>query len=365
MKTILLSVALLLVVVLVKAQPCAISVNIAQDSCPGSVQTFITQISNSNYSQMVCATDVPSLPALAGDTVSAHVYSPCPCIVDPMTSLTVQSVYFSLNGPDSQPCGADIQTWLVSPEGTILTLQTVRPFNSDNNLNTCYCPTFTPAGTDGVIPNVDGPYNSVNYSPEGGLLNFTGEDACADSAEWTLYMNKTDNNCGDTARITAFCIVFAATSTSSNLTYSWSGDSLCLAYLSSLTIANPVFTPPSGIYDCTYYLTVTDSVCGCSGTDSVHVSCSSSSSVESLNSSANALQVSIHNSEITFTYPSSNEKKEIAISDIRGREIIRYKLPQGSTAHNEMLPQISKGVYVARLISNSQHQISNVKFVIE
>jgi hypothetical protein len=387
MKTLVLSLALLLVGILVEGQPCApaptcsASAYIIQDSCPPSpqqVNVLISAISNT-----VCANNLPTVAALSGATctwpdnidcpatnvVSASVYTPLN-VSNPMNTASVQSVYVSLDtisGFNTYACGADIKLWLKSPAGTWIMLTSTRPFNDGSQPNH-YKPTFTVAGTDGVLPNADVSYNLCNYAPENGWISFTGENPYANGGEWKLYMN--DNTafggCTDSARITEFCITFITYPPTSSLLFTWSADSAnWLSYLSDTTILNPVFTPPSGYYDITYYVTVTDTVTGCTASDTLHVSCPSSSAIESLNGSANALQVSIHNSEITFTYPSSNEKKEIAISDIRGREIIRYKWQQGSTMLREMLPQMSKGVYVARLISNFPHYISNVKFVIQ
>jgi hypothetical protein len=70
-------------------------------------------------------------------------------------------------------------------------------------------------------------------------------------------------------------------------------------------------------------------------------------------------------SDITFNYTQSENGTHIIINDINGKEIIRYRLPQWSTTQTVKLPNISAGVYIARLISNEQFQISNVKFVVE
>jgi hypothetical protein len=70
-------------------------------------------------------------------------------------------------------------------------------------------------------------------------------------------------------------------------------------------------------------------------------------------------------STITFTYPSISEAKQIVINDINGKEMVRYALPQWSSVHKVKLPEMSRGVYVARLlIPNSQFPIPNVKFVV-
>jgi hypothetical protein len=71
------------------------------------------------------------------------------------------------------------------------------------------------------------------------------------------------------------------------------------------------------------------------------------------------------NSEITLSYPSGTGQREIIINDVNGREVIRYSLSQWSSTQTIKLPQMVSGVYVARLISNFQFPISNVKFVVE
>jgi hypothetical protein len=69
------------------------------------------------------------------------------------------------------------------------------------------------------------------------------------------------------------------------------------------------------------------------------------------------------NSQITFTYPSSAEKKEIIIHSIHGKELVRYALPQWSSTQTVKLPQMAAGVYVARLVG--EETSANVKFVVE
>jgi hypothetical protein len=71
------------------------------------------------------------------------------------------------------------------------------------------------------------------------------------------------------------------------------------------------------------------------------------------------------NSEITFSYPSATGQREIVINDVNGREVMRYTLPQWSSTETLKLPQVAKGVYVARLISDSRFAVANVKFVVE
>jgi hypothetical protein len=69
------------------------------------------------------------------------------------------------------------------------------------------------------------------------------------------------------------------------------------------------------------------------------------------------------NSTITFTYPSTGEKKEIVINDVNGKEVVRYALPQWSTTQTVKLPQMAGGIYIARLAG--ENGSANVKFVVE
>jgi hypothetical protein len=69
------------------------------------------------------------------------------------------------------------------------------------------------------------------------------------------------------------------------------------------------------------------------------------------------------NSEITFTYPSANGKREIIINDINGKETARYALPPNSSTQKVKLPQMAKGIYVARLMG--ENISANVKFVVQ
>jgi hypothetical protein len=69
------------------------------------------------------------------------------------------------------------------------------------------------------------------------------------------------------------------------------------------------------------------------------------------------------NSQITFTYPSASSAREIALNDINGKEVARYALPLWSTTQTVKLPQMAKGVYVARVVGEGVS--ANVKFVIQ
>jgi hypothetical protein len=366
---------------------CSIDIFVAQDSCTSSPQTFYI-ISSQNFSTKVCATDVPSAPAANGapccDTsvmIKAHVYTP-PCGIGTITASTIKSVSFKLIDSTlinylGQPTavGADARVILRSPAGTMFTLISPKPANTDFSSpigNYCYCPTFTPDGSSGSILNTQGPYNLCYYSPEGGPLSsiFIGENPHANSGVWTLYVNDNTDTGGqsfNTLRIADFCMTFNGSGFGANSTYTWTSDSAnCLSYLSDLNTANPVFTPPAGYYDCTYYLFVYDSVCGCLASDTMRVSCPEPQSVPSVNNTSIVFNASVYYSEITFTYPSASGQREIIINDINGREVMHYNLPQWSSTQTLKLPQMARGIYVARLlIPNSQFPIPNVKFVVE
>src|SRR4051812_34760291 len=95
---------------------CSISVNVSQDSCPASSQTLYTMVSSHTR---ICATDVPSAYAPVGPTlVAAHLVTPFPCVINPMNTSSIESVYFNLTGLNSRADGASYQTWLKSPQGT-------------------------------------------------------------------------------------------------------------------------------------------------------------------------------------------------------------------------------------------------------
>jgi hypothetical protein len=194
-------------------------------------------------------------------------------VSNPMTSVSVQSVYVKLNDLLlGAAVGADTKMWLRTPAGTLLNLTTTRPFNTNTDSNYCYCPTFTRLGTNGVLPNSDGPYNALNYTPEGGILDFTGENPYANSGIWTLYVNDNTGLGGQSFGflfIEDFRIIFSTYPPSS---YNWTSSGTC-GTLSSTVVSNPTYIPPSvsGNYNCLYTVTVTNG--SCTGTASVDLGC--------------------------------------------------------------------------------------------
>jgi hypothetical protein len=67
--------------------------------------------------------------------------------------------------------------------------------------------------------------------------------------------------------------------------------------------------------------------------------------------------------EIMLTYRTLQEPASISIFNTNGEEIIKYHLPQWSSMQRFRLPEISAGVYLARLTSKTREE--NLKFVVE
>jgi hypothetical protein len=256
-------------------------------NCPSSLQNLsATETGMALVNANVQSTTIPSAgapnlgidcnepddPGCVGNYVTSTIITPAN-VSNPMTTSSVQSVYLSLyDWILDGAVGADAQLWLQSPAGTFLLLTDNRPFNSDFDSNYCYCPTFTYAGTGGLLPQMDGPYNGVDYLPEGGILDFTGENPYVNGGVWTLYLVDPDNwaqgSFGDLA-IVDFDIVFGTYPPS---TYIWASSGTC-GNLSSTSISNPTYTPPSisGNYTCNYTVTVTNG--SCVGTASINLGC--------------------------------------------------------------------------------------------
>jgi hypothetical protein len=68
-------------------------------------------------------------------------------------------------------------------------------------------------------------------------------------------------------------------------------------------------------------------------------------------------------SEINFTHSPLNYPASIIINNIDGKEVMRYRVQVGSTSEKIKLPELTKGVYVARLVGEEVE--GHVKFVVE
>jgi hypothetical protein len=73
--------------------------------------------------------------------------------------------------------------------------------------------------------------------------------------------------------------------------------------------------------------------------------------------------VPVISQNITISYNPSPESAAISIFNIDGKKVVEYHLPQWSSIQHIKLPKLSRGIYLARLISGSV--TGNVKFVVE
>jgi hypothetical protein len=202
--------------------------------------------------------------------------------INPKGVASILGVHFELrNTTAAKVAGQDVQVWLKSPQGTFISLVGQRILQTTCTTNTCYCPTFTPAGSSGTIgtANTSVPYNATNYSPDAGALGglFFGEDMYSTNSgpagTWTLYVNDMINGCDPgSVYIYDFNIVFG---TRPPNVYSLLSASGCLnATLTNETTANPTYTPPSPSqqnYNCQYVVEVTNG--SCTGTATLSIGC--------------------------------------------------------------------------------------------
>jgi hypothetical protein len=266
-------------------------------STNSTASTPTAQQTTNNYCATSDPSDATNCPAAAyrTSTISAPAG-----VTTSITSTSIKGIYFwladngrnspydtlgvNIGGSNPKAVGADPRVWLKSPSGTYLLLADIRPLNSDYATtagNYCYCPTFTPSGSDGVLGLNDGPFNSRNYSPDGGTLPgvFTGQTAVG---TWTLYVSDVVGSPGGVhgplpssgIKIRTFKMEFETWPT---VSYSWattSSSGTC-GTLSSTAAQSPAYTPPSppasSNYSCTYTITVASGTC--TGTQSVTVGC--------------------------------------------------------------------------------------------
>jgi len=285
-----------------------VSSTIVTAMCPLSNQTISTAYTSSTYSDVtVCASSPsgyltnnqtctdPTNADCSGHFQKDSLIAPYAIMGGALTAASIQSVYVSLDtisGNNSRGCGDDNRLWLRSPGGVFYLLAGQKA--SNNTTTNLYKPTFTVAGTLGIIPNALGSYNLVGYRPDQGSLSSApwigeypgatwsgnvNENYTHAAGQWMVYTNDQVggpgcNPNGNYTKITEFCITFRTYPT---LTYAWtvgqSSSSGCNSLLSSTTIPDPVFfSPTSGSYNCTYNLVVTDAN-GCTATSSVNLNC--------------------------------------------------------------------------------------------
>jgi hypothetical protein len=296
-----------IVTVATSSNPTASSV-VTTSLCPTSNQTVLTSYTGNTYTDVtVCASNpsgwltnnqVCTDPGNADCTahfVKDSLIAPYSIMGGALTAASIQSVYVSLDtivGTNSRGCGYDNRLWLRSPGGNLYLLAAQKSANSASTNK--YKPTFTVAGTLGILPNAAGSYNLMGYRPDQGSLTAApwvgeypgatwagnaNENYTHTAGQWQVYTNDQIggggcNGNGNITKITEFCITFRTYPT---LSYNWtvgaSSTGACSTYVSSTTIADPVLVPPvSGAYNCTYNLLITDGN-GCTSTSSVNINC--------------------------------------------------------------------------------------------
>ena len=89
-------------------------------------------------------------------------------------------------------------------------------------------------------------------------------------------------------------------------------------------------------------------------------------SVQVFNKSEHLIQVyptPIRNGNLTISYPIVSSESELEIIDMEGNVLVKYQLPKNSSYKHLVLPTISSGIYLARMISVSGSW--SVKFLVE
>jgi hypothetical protein len=85
--------------------------------------------------------------------------------------------------------------------------------------------------------------------------------------------------------------------------------------------------------------------------------CDSLEAVQSLTVPSSTLNVYpnpiVDDNDVTFTYNVSSTQGILTIFNIEGNEVAHYSLPQWSSAQHLTLPEISSGLYLARLTQGS------------
>lgn len=181
----------------------------------------------------------------------------------PTTASTVQRVCFTIASP---ACPRDLNLFLQSPDGTIVTLNSLSGSKSAAySSGTCFQTGSTNTDLTGNPLN-----NAAGYQPSTGDLgaNFVGEDP---NGTWRLWVS--DGRGGGGCAIgdlTSFSMVFQNVGTP---TFSWTAVApASTTNLSGTTISDPSWTNPNTASSYTYNVTVTD-VAGCTGVGTVVIDC--------------------------------------------------------------------------------------------
>jgi trimeric autotransporter adhesin len=187
----------------------------------------------------VAFTSTASIPVASLDTIYSTINVTSPLYAFEIYSVTIDSLYHTYD--------ADLDVYLIAPNGSRIELTTDNGTNGDNYINTRFiasAPTSVISGTP--------PFNG-DYLPEQPFNMLSGSA----NGTWTLQV--IDDAVGDDGILKGWTINMRAPN--SIASYSWSP----VAGLSSSTVQNPVASPVSTT---TYYVTVTDQN-GCTSTQEV------------------------------------------------------------------------------------------------
>ncbi len=159
----------------------------------------------------------------------------------PISASIISSVCLNL----THTYDADLDIYLIAPNGSIMELSTDNGTSGDNYTQTCFSPTATNSITTGTAPFTG------SFRPEGVWTSLTG------NANGTWRVMIIDDLTGDTGRINMANITFVGNSLP--VTYTWSPST----FLSSPTVAMPVCSPTTNI---DYVVTASNGVCTLSDT---------------------------------------------------------------------------------------------------
>ncbi len=165
-------------------------------------------------------------------------------INQPISASLISSVCLSL----VHTYDADLDIYLVAPNGSTMELSTDNGTNGDNYTQTCFSPTATNSITTGTAPFTG------SFRPEGVWTSLTGSA----NGAWRIMI--IDDLTGDTGRINMANITFVSGGVP--ITYTWSPST----FLNNPNIASPISSPTTNI---DYVVTASDGVCTLS--DTVHI----------------------------------------------------------------------------------------------
>lgn len=236
------------VLVTVNATP-TVDAGIANAICIGDTATLHpTVASNLTYNSPLSFNNPTRYPINNLDTTFSVI--PVSGISGSINASSIVSVCFDITHPND----ADLDIFLICPNGSRLELSTDNGGTNDNYTGTC----FTLSATQ-VVAGVVAPF-SGSYKPEGtgGFNSLTG---CSANGNWKLAVY--DDATGSVGSIDNFSLTINNPIVDTTINYLWSPAT----NISGVTIQNPNVYPANTTM---YYLTATNSK-GCKNKDSVNV----------------------------------------------------------------------------------------------